>query len=242
MWPEFHLHERWQQQLASLMRGPVPCRIWVMRDEPSALRLAAIDWSHPGLGKVTTQLWEREANRARGSSLGNFQVGRLEVSFTAGATARRTPTNASSATISASSGQQSARQYVVVLDEPIRVCTESAALLALMCEAIYAIAFDLACAPVMHASARDSSTADTAADSVNLELHARIDELDAFQSKVLELICSGWTNTEIATATRMSLSSVRAATSAIYERLDVRNRHEAAALCGAAFTRRPQLR
>ncbi|NBO46244.1 MAG: DNA-binding response regulator [Actinobacteria bacterium] len=239
-WPETFSHERWQQQLTALLRGTVQCRSFLMRSNLPSLRFVAIDWSHPGIGKVTSPDWERSTRRARGSIIERFTVGDSNVSFTAGSNGRRTVTSATTAHVNTACDTAEERMHELTLEEPIRVCSETAAALALMCEAVTIVALNIVGGPVVVDLSSTQPPKSSARDTVSPQLRARLDELDPFQSKVLELICGGWTNAEIATETRMSLSSVRAATSVIYERLEVRNRHEAAALCGAAFTRRIQ--
>lgn len=236
MWPESAPHHRWQRHLHSLLRGPVMCQLWLMRFDHGDVRSAEIDWTHPGVGKAAPSAWERPASKVRSVVLGTFDVAGQHVSFTSSTATRRLASQATTASIVGNDSEGNNWRAELRLDQPLRICSESAALLVVLSDALGHAMQQLAQSPAIDVTPGVGTNRTYDVDT-DVTLRDLLAHLEPFQTKVLELICGGWTNAEIAGATRMSLSSVRTATSVIYERLGVRNRHEAAALCGAAFSR-----
>lgn len=246
-WPEGRAAEPWQWQLRTIMRGYLPCRQIVMRCGADADMNAMVDWTHPGVGQSKAPNWERMSVRGATSATGTFDIGPHAVAFYASAGSNRRAGSGAAAntaavvSVGATADALASESFTVTLETPTRVSLENAALLSMMCLAVARVIGDIAAGVMSSAQRAGASAGPSAAASSgrasadNPELSTVLSGLETFPAKVLELICSGWTNAEIAASTRMSLSSVRAATSAIYARLGVRNRHEAAALCGAHF-------
>ena len=241
LWPENQAHELWQQQLQPLMRAYLPCREILMQSPGGVLEDACVDWTHPGIGRANPPSWERLALKGRGGIVSTFHVGEHTVGFAAAGAARRGAAATSSHAVLTHTQSSSGSRFALAFDAPVRVCAETAALASLICLAVSAVLSDVAAHPV----ARDGRSAGTPAgdpDAAAAGVRGVLSGLDPFHAKVLELICSGWTNAEIAGTTRMSVSSVRAATSNLYSRLGVRNRQEAAAMCGAFVGQEPRRR
>lgn len=227
-WPEHAVHEPWQEHLRQLLRGHMLCRELHMQADGHRIERLFIDWSHPGIGKPRQPAWERTTAKGKGSPVARFSVQGSTVDFLASGSRRGGNTSTS---ITVAGVAPSAVNSALALDAPVRACIETAAAAAIVCMSVWQLMEWLPLLPPHEGGTGGPSAGVRGGESTEDRnaLRESLESMEPFHAKVLELICGGWTNAEIASQTRMSVGSVRAATSAIYARLGVRNRHEAAA-------------